>query len=672
MFGFDTETWLIEPGILCPRLVCLSLAGAGEPPSLPTGAVVRRLPDPGWTALLDRSSAVALVPSLLAGSLVGHNVAYDLAVLCEAHRQDTGSDVAIRLAFKALEDARIFDTKIRETLLRNAYGELRFTLGEEGVERSTYDLASLVNRYLGVDIGDSKTDPDAWRLRYRELDGLPVADWPVAAQDYALMDAFWPLLVGRAQVTANPPEAGGYPVHDGAWDVISEAREVGAAFALHLMAIWGLRTDPEAVATVLAEWRAGSVKGIELGKELGFIRAEGRDKGKPGSVDKKKLQALVSEAYRGDPPMTAPTGKFPQGQVKTSEETLEYSDDPKLREYAESLHFTRWGKVYGPTLEAAAGAPLTSSPNVLVASGRTSWAKPPLQQPPRKGGYRRCFVPRPGWLFASADYDFIELCSLAQVCLWVVGSSRLAETINAGRDPHMVMALEVLRAYAHPETPATYEEAVARKKARDPLFSGGGDEDHRQLAKSLNFGFPGGLGPDTFVDYAHANYGIELTRDKAAELREIWHASDPAYREYFAWVTEQIQGEGTIQQFVSGRVRGDVNFTAGANTFFQGLTADGAKWATFLVSKACYSEPRSPLFGSRPVLFLHDEIIIETPEDRAPEAGEELARIMLEGMRAHIPDVRIGCKPVLTRRWVKGADQTRDAAGRLAVTEEGT
>ena len=66
--AFDTETELIRPGVLAPRLVCLSLA-EGEDAELVHHTNVRP-----W------------VEGLLQGDrlLVGHNVAYDFGVIAAA------------------------------------------------------------------------------------------------------------------------------------------------------------------------------------------------------------------------------------------------------------------------------------------------------------------------------------------------------------------------------------------------------------------------------------------------------------------------------------------------------------------------------------------------------------------------------------------------------------
>ena len=71
------------------------------------------------------------------------------------------------------------------------------------------------------------------------------------------------------------------------------------------------------------------------------------------------------------------------------------------------------------------------------------------------------------------------------------------------------------------------------------------------------------------------------------------------------------------------------------------------------------------MFGSRPVAFLHDEIIIETPEENAASAADELSRIMIAEMRRYIPDVRVGASAYLSTLWSKKAGPVYNDAGDL-------
>lgn len=98
---------------------------------------------------------------------------------------------------------------------------------------------------------------------------------------------------------------------------------------------------------------------------------------------------------------------------------------------------------------------------------------------------------------------------------------------------------------------------------------------------------------------------------------------------------------------------------------FQGLIADGAKEALFDVVRACWMEPQSPLFGSRPVLFIHDEIILETPKEAAAAAGDELASLMQRAMKRCIPNLPMGVDPWVSSVWSKSNKERRDAKGFL-------
>jgi DNA polymerase I-like protein with 3'-5' exonuclease and polymerase domains len=127
-------------------------------------------------------------------------------------------------------------------------------------------------------------------------------------------------------------------------------------------------------------------------------------------------------------------------------------------------------------------------------------------------------------------------------------------------------------------------------------------------------------------------------------------------------------GNGRIGQLRSGRVRGGLGFTDCANGFFQGLAADGAKHALFRVSKACYTDRSSPLYGCRPANFVHDENILEAPKEQAHEAALEMTRIMCETMHeGYCPNVPIEASPALMERWYKSADAVYDSVTKRLI-----
>src|SRR5262249_24744935 len=76
----------------------------------------------------------------------------------------------------------------------------------------------------------------------------------------------------------------------------------------------------------------------------------------------------------------------------------------------------------------------------LLRTGRTSCTGPYIQPVPRDGRFRRTFVASPGQLLLAIDYSFIELRTLAAVCLQRYGGSVLADVIRQGIDPHAYTA----------------------------------------------------------------------------------------------------------------------------------------------------------------------------------------------------------------------------------------
>lgn len=102
------------------------------------------------------------------------------------------------------------------------------------------------------------------------------------------------------------------------------------------------------------------------------------------------------------------------------------------------------------------------------------------------------------------------------------------------------------------------------------------------------------------------------------------------------------------------------------NTMFQGLAADCAKNAGFLIARACYAEPNSPLYSCRIVNFVHDEVILEIPIDPwMHERAMELARLMKLGADVYLPDVPSVVEPLLAKRWSKKAKPVHGPDGRL-------
>lgn len=615
LFWFDTETHLIKPGCTAPRLVCISTAS-----------------ESGKTQLLDRASGLRLMRNVLEDKSVivaGHQVFYDLGVCCA---EDPA--VFVPLVFKAFDDFRIRDTIIRQQLIDIATGNLKYRLDPETdtYVKTGYTLADLVMRLLGRVLPKA----DTWRLKYALLDGVPIVDWPEDAKKYAVDDA-----IATREVFLKQIEL----VHDDPLDEITipggviptEERATRDAWALCLMSMWGVRTEGAAVAKLRAELVAEQTEAIEKLKGTGIIKQ------KPDGTWSRSMKDIYARISAGYEAQGLPVPVTESGRVSSEYESLVDCKDEGLAVLADAAGGAKLLNTYIPMLEGGTVVPINARFNCLVETNRTSASNPNLQTPPRKGGVRNCFIPRDGWVFCSCDYDTIELRALAQSCLDLVGQSAMAEALRNGEDLHLNLAADFM--------------GISREEAAKRYADGDSEViDQRQMMKPANFGFPGGMASDSFVDYAKG-YGYAIDRGLAKRIHESWFKAWPEMRAYFQLVGNIIgrAGEGVVVSPRSGFVRGGLSFTQLSNHYFQSLTATGAKDSLWSVTRECYAVPESPLWGSRPVIFMHDEIFTEMPEDRASEAAPRQAQIMRDVMQKWIPDVPVLASPVLMRRWHKGA-----------------
>jgi DNA polymerase I len=278
------------------------------------------------------------------------------------------------------------------------------------------------------------------------------------------------------------------------------------------------------------------------------------------------------------------------------------------------------------------------------------------------------------------------MATLAQVCLWSVGFSELADAINSDKDPHCIIGANLIG--------SSYESFYKRYKDGDKVA-----KSLRQAGKAGNFGFPGMMGAAKFViAQKKAGYSVcewffadgkckEQKRlfewrdepldmplcsrcvEQAGVIREGYLQQWKEVPRYWNWVMKEIQNNDEIVQFVSKRVRGSPHGPAAANTLFQGLAADGAKRALIQMTKEMYLDRDSALFGSRLLIFAHDETIIEIPEEKMHDAAMRQAAVMVSKMRECVPDVKVSAVPALMRRWYKEAEAVYDENGRLVPWE---
>lgn len=643
---FDFETDLIAPANAAPAPVCLSYA-TRESKGLVVGDEMAEVIE-------------MILDGVIEGRFVAVNfsVAFDLMVVL-AHMPHLWEKV-----WRVYAMGGVHCTRVREKLLDIAEGTHGGERDHRGrMIKKKYDLGDIVKRHFDVDL--DKGD-DSWRTRYSELRGVPVEQWPKRAVDYAIEDSVWALELYLAQESR---------AHEMRYKMPDQEAQARADFALRLMSGWGVRTDGNAVEELAIATRARMAElKVELQME-GLIRT-----GKKETKNMAAIRAMVERSYSGGAiPKSKPSEKFPQGQTKTDSDTLELCDEPIAAVLHEYNTLEKSASAFIEKMFEGVDHPIHPFFNVLVNSGRTSCSSPNLQQQPRVPGVRECFVPAPlvtqaqlikiadgnggvpeEFVFATCDYDSQELRCWSQVCLDLLGDSTLARKYQGdpGFDPHLDFAANMLH--------LSYEEAGRLRKAGDEQV-----KEYRQQAKPANFGFPVGMGYKKFRKYARG-YGLILDEDEAKELRGNWYIQWPEAKPYFDEMNRIVgrAGLGTVIQLRSNRRRGLCRYTVAANTFFQGLAADASKLALWLVSHECYNVPSSPLYGCRPVVFLHDEIILIAPLSYAAEAAARLEELMIEAMQPYTPDVPVRASAALMRRWRKGAEPEFNSAGRLIPYED--
>lgn len=613
LVAIDTETHLITEVNKRPPMVSLAMASSAGDDAL-------------WSATVNRAPLKRFLRDLFESrdTVVGHNLAYDMEVIRQAFPDLSD------LIFEKYERGEVWCTKVAEMLFAIAEG----TRAARG-----FSLKELSAAYGSV-LKDE--DPDGWRLRYAELDGVKVSAWPKEAVRYAKVDAVATLKVAERQRILAAETLRAWWVFDGRPSLmqmrkltdLEAQRQFRYAYALHLMGCEGVRVDPAAVTeldnrltTEIAELREGLIAS-------GLVRDN--PKNKSGlSKDLKKVRALVQECLGESTPVSD------KGNIETNKRTLLATKHPDLIRLAEFSKPEKM-KSFLVTLVTAVGNGGRFCPgwNVLVDTGRTSCGgkESPgnLQNQPRSGGVRECFIPSEGKVYCADDYATAELRSLAQVQLQWFGKSSMADVLRAGADLHQELA--------------------------DSL-----DWLDRQGAKAINFGAPGGLGAATLAEYAEASYGVQLSDDQAIEALDAFLGRWPEMGRYFDAVSRMTRDfPARFVQSWSNRLRGGLGFTNGANTMFQGLTADGAKLALWNLTRECYAGQLKDL-EVRPVLFEHDEIITEGPADDAHVWAEAKDAIMRESMARVTPDIPVETEPALMSRWYKGAKPVRDAQGRLQL-----
>lgn len=295
-----------------------------------------------------------------------------------------------------------------------------------------------------------------------------------------------------------------------------------------------------------------------------------------------------------------------RGKHPVVEDVLEYRMLTKLKStYADGLL-----KVISPD-----GRIHTNFQMTVTATGRLSSTEPNLQNiPVRKelgARIRRMFVAEPGMVLVDADYSQIELRLLAHIS----GDETMRQAFLSGEDFHSVTASNVFS--------VPLEDV-------DPTL--------RSRAKAVNFGIVYGISAFSLAQ------DIGVWPNEAKAYMDAYMDKYHGVRDYMKNIVETAREQSYVSTLYGRRRQlpelKSSNFNTRSfgervalNMPIQGTAADIIKIAMVRVHRRLADEG----LRARLILQVHDELIVECPEEESEKAGKILREEMERAADLSVP-----------------------------------
>ena len=251
----------------------------------------------------------------------------------------------------------------------------------------------------------------------------------------------------------------------------------------------------------------------------------------------------------------------------------------------------------------------------ITATGRISSTEPNLQNIPTRfelgKRVRKIFKPQSGKVYIDADYSQIELRVLAHI----------------SEDEHMIQAFQ--------------EGEDIHKQAASKVFKTPIDEvtkEQRSDAKAVNFG----------IVYGISDFGLGeqlgISRKKAKQYIDEYLEQYAGIKAFMENITEKAKEQGYVETLFHRRryipelkssnymVR-QFGARAAMNTPIQGTAADIMKIAMIKV----YEELQRRNLQTKIVLQVHDEMMLEAPEEEKEQAKQIVKQAMESAISLKVP-----------------------------------
>ena len=294
-----------------------------------------------------------------------------------------------------------------------------------------------------------------------------------------------------------------------------------------------------------------------------------------------------------------PHGKKTKTGWSTNADVLEKLKDHPL--VADVLTYRQYAKLKSTYADGLLkvidpdGRIRTSFQMTVTATGRLSSTEPNLQNIPTRtdlgSKMREMFVAAPGHVLVDADYSQIELRLLAHIS----GDTAMQQAFLSGADFHTVTAARVFHV---PQDQVTHQM--------------------RSRAKAVNFGIVYGISAFSL------SQDIGVTMQEAKEYMDRYFATYTGVKQYMTDVVDKAQEQGYVETLWHRRRAlpelKSSNFNmrsfgerVALNMPIQGTAADIIKLAMVRVHSRLDREG----LAARLIMQVHDELIVECPEEEA-------------------------------------------------------
>lgn len=313
--------------------------------------------------------------------------------------------------------------------------------------------------------------------------------------------------------------------------------------------------------------------------------------------------------------------KTPSGAPSTDEEVLQKlaEDYPLPKLLLEHRGLSKLKSTYTDKLprmvNPATGRVHTNYAQAVAVTGRLASNDPNLQNIPVRTAegrrIREAFIASPGHCIVSADYSQIELRIMAHIS----GDASLLRAFSQGEDIHRATAAEVFGV-----TPLEV------------------NSDQRRIAKVINFGLIYGMSAFGLA----SNLGI--TRDAAKLYIDRYFARYPGVAQYMEDTRAAAKEKGYVETVFGRRLwlpeinggngpRRQAAERAAINAPMQGTAADLIKLSMIAVDDWLTRDH----LASRMIMQVHDELVLEVPDDELSLVREKLPEMMCGVAKLKVP-----------------------------------